>query len=126
MSEKETQTKGQISEDSETVPDIRIGERIRARRNRPKSFLSRITVNEIIGYSLSLTFFVLAVAVFIGKGMPSGSSRQFQNMMTGIFLLYSIYRFVVTRAKAAQKRRIDSINDHRRKLGEESPDDRDE
>jgi hypothetical protein len=126
MPEKYSQEKIQVQENEDTSPDIRIGEKIRARRSRKISFLSRISSNEIIGYSLSLTFLVLAVAVYIGKGLPSGSTRQFQTMMSGIFLLYSIYRFVITRAKAAQKRRIDSINDHRRKLGEEPSENSDE
>ncbi|MCS6989604.1 MAG: hypothetical protein NZM06_08820 [Chloroherpetonaceae bacterium] len=77
----------------------------RSRKPVARGMWFGLTTNEVIGYSVTLMFFVLGVMVYLGALVPEWATTQYRNVLMTVMFLYGIYRGVVTYAKASQWRR---------------------
>lgn len=77
----------------------------RAKKKVARGMWFGLTTNEVIGYSVSLMFFVLGVMVYLGALVPEWATVEYRNVLMAVMFLYGVYRGVTTYAKGAQWRR---------------------
>jgi hypothetical protein len=107
-------------DDLSSVPDVHIGQKIRERRAAPKrsgGIIFGLSANELIGYSVAVMFGFLGVIILMGMLIPIWATREYRYIFAAVMFLYGIYRGVVTFTRSEQRKRTQSLFQHRESLG---------
>ncbi|NTU49736.1 MAG: hypothetical protein HGA87_02380 [Desulfobulbaceae bacterium] len=100
-----------------------IGEKIRE-RNREKyetngltNLMSKLKLNELLGYAAAMMFFALSGMIFFRIYDTPGMSPEYRIVLSLVLFLYGVYRVVTTRGKASSTKRRQRIEEHRASMG---------
>jgi hypothetical protein len=66
-----------------------------------------VNVSTIVGYGMSGLMGIVGVLVLGGILMSEGMPSQLRILFGGILILYSVYRFIMTRTRARQEENLD-------------------
>jgi hypothetical protein len=66
-----------------------------------------VNVSTIVGYGMSGLMGIVGVLVLSGILMSEGMASQLRILFGGILILYSVYRFIMTRTRARQEEDLD-------------------
>lgn len=100
-----------------------IGEKIRE-RNREKyessgltKLMSKLRLNELLGYAAAMMFFTLSGMIFFRVYDTPGMAPEYRIVLSLVLFLYGLYRVVTTRGKANSTKRRQRIEEHRASMG---------
>ena len=65
------------------------------------------SVSTVVGYGISVVMAVVGILVFSGLLVKEGMPEQLRILFGVVLVLYSVYRFMMTRARAKQTESAD-------------------
>ena len=69
--------------------------------------MKQADISKLFGYSMSVIMTGVGIITLFGFVISENVPKQFRIMFGVVFILWGIYRFVITRTRASQAGRLD-------------------